>query len=332
MINPKRNRFVSGLFVALLMLMVVTLLAQVSSASNEPIPNAPAQVFAVPTPITTPSSLDALSTTSDVIVGGNSTIAGTLGVTGALTASGGQTNSNWFAVAAPTGIATATPAFVVNSAGVSNLFEARKNTTPVASIDGTGVGTFANGLTVTTGTVALPASEIGATEIANLTRAIKVSIRSLFECTTDAGAAIAFTDAADAHPHYVNSATNGLGAVLRFDDTGGSPDTDYVCGDLMVPPDYASGGAFIVRALKDAVTGANTEILNCAGSINGAALGTGGTVTITTAASTAYTCTPTLSSLAANDSVSFEFHITSSGTVDDITDIAAIEFTYTSTQ
>ncbi len=200
------------------------------------------------------------------------------------------------------------------------------NLTVTGSFDG------ASGLTVSAGTVSLPASEIGAAEIANVTRAINISIFSLFECSTNAGAAIPFTDGTDTRPHFANSPTNGLGAVLRFDDTAASEDTDFVCGALMVPSDYTSGGAFIVRAVKDALTAGNTEILNCAGSINGAALGTAGTVTIATQASTAYTCTPTLTGLAANDSVSFELHLTSSGTVDDITDIAAIEFTYTSTQ
>ena len=46
---------------------------------------------------------------------------GTWGSTGNSTHSGGQTINNWSAVSAPTAIATATPAFVVNSAGVSQI-------------------------------------------------------------------------------------------------------------------------------------------------------------------------------------------------------------------
>jgi hypothetical protein len=198
--------------------------------------------------------------------------------------------------------------------------------------------TLANALTVTTGgaaisgTVALDAGEIGAAEIANVSRAVNVPLLSLLECSTDAGALLAVTDGTDAHPYLANSATNGLGYVLSFDDTGATPDTDYVCGNLTVPPDYASGGAFALRVLKDAETGANTEVINCAGSINGAALGTAGTVTVTGATTQAVTCTPTLTSLAAGNSVSFEFHITSGGTVDDTVNIASIEFTYTATE
>lgn len=72
-----------------------------------------------------------------------------LDVTGALTTSGSQTNSNWFKVSAPTAIATATPALVVNSAGVSRLVELQKNSTPVAAVDGSGNATFSGNLTVT---------------------------------------------------------------------------------------------------------------------------------------------------------------------------------------
>ena len=60
------------------------------------------------------------------------------GATGNQTSSGYYSGSNWAKVAAPTAIATATPAFVVNSAGVSNLFEAQKNATPVVQVSGAG--------------------------------------------------------------------------------------------------------------------------------------------------------------------------------------------------
>jgi hypothetical protein len=180
------------------------------------------------------------------------------------------------------------------------------------------------------GTVALDASEIGAAEVADVTRSVPIPLMSFIECSTNGGATIEYTDGADAFPDFINSATDGLGFVLAFDDTGGQVDVSYVCSQLIVPQDYASGGAFAVRTTKNAETGANAEVLNCAGSINGAALGAGGTVTIATDASTRYTCTPTLAALAAGDSLSLELHVT--GTVDDIVNIAAVEFVYTATQ
>lgn len=60
---------------------------------------------------------------------------------GAGTHSSGQTVNNWAKVAAPTAIATATPVFVVDSSGVSNLVDVRKNATPVFQVAGSGAVT-----------------------------------------------------------------------------------------------------------------------------------------------------------------------------------------------
>ena len=62
--------------------------------------------------------------------------------------------AQYAAVSAPTAIATATPALVVDSAGVSNLFEARAAATPVAylttagNLDWEGTGNVAGNLTL----------------------------------------------------------------------------------------------------------------------------------------------------------------------------------------
>lgn len=71
--------------------------------------------------------------------------AGAFTATGAGTYSSGQTINNWTKVSAPTAIASATPALVVDSAGVSNVFEVRKDATPVFSVGGTGILTSASG-------------------------------------------------------------------------------------------------------------------------------------------------------------------------------------------
>jgi hypothetical protein len=60
---------------------------------------------------------------------------------GPFTNSGGQTNNDWFKISAPTAIATATPALVVDSLGVSNLVDIREAATPIASIRGWGAVT-----------------------------------------------------------------------------------------------------------------------------------------------------------------------------------------------
>ncbi len=196
--------------------------------------------------------------------------------------------------------------------------------TPVASISGAGVLSAA-GITDATGGVT-------AGEILDVTRQINIPLYSLIECDTDAGTAIGFGESVDALPDFINSATDGTGLVLRFDDTGSSEDqSTSVCGQISVPPDFVSTAAFKIRAVKDAHTAA-TEVINCAVSINGAALLTAGTVTTSASASTAYTCTPTATSLAAADSMAFHFFITSDSTMNDVVDLAAIAFSYVATQ
>lgn len=192
-------------------------------------------------------------------------------------------------------------------------------------------------VTGTAGTPGTPVSVFsinrsGTAVIPDTVRAINMPLGAFIDCQTDAGALIGFDTTADALADYVNSATDGTGRVLRFDDTSGTEDQSMeVCQEFMVPPDYSSGGSFRIRAVKDAHTAA-TEVLNCAVSVNGAALQTAGTVTTSAATSTAYTCTPTISALAVNDSVSMYLSITSDSTMNDIVDVAAVEFVYTSAQ
>lgn len=182
------------------------------------------------------------------------------------------------------------------------------------------------------GELVVPAESISAGEITNLARNISIGLLSFIDCETDAGALIGFDTTADTLADYVNSATDGLGFVIRFDDTGGTEDqSSSICANFTVPPGYASGGAFIIRAVKDAHTAA-TEVINCQVSVNGAALEAAGTVTTSAAASTSYTCTPTIAALAAGDSVSFTLYITSDSTMNDLVDIAAVAFQYTATQ
>lgn len=199
----------------------------------------------------------------------------------------------------------------------------------------TGSLAVSSNLTVN-GTTTLATGEIGATEIADVTRAISFPLFSFVECTTNAATALKFTDGTDALPNFNNSSTDGLGGTIRFDDTGSSEDeTTKICNSFMVPSDYASGGTFRVRALKDGATATNSEDINCAVSVNGAALEAAGTISVSVAATGSYICTPTIAALAVNDSVSYNLTITSetgAGLMDDTVDIASVEFVYTSTQ
>lgn len=60
---------------------------------------------------------------------------------GAGTYAGGQTINNWAKVAAPTAVATATPAMVVDSLGVSTILEVRDAATPVFTVNNGGTVT-----------------------------------------------------------------------------------------------------------------------------------------------------------------------------------------------
>lgn len=80
--NTPRVRLALAALVFAFLVVGVGALAQAAPA--QPRHAAPLSLN-VPTPITTPSSLDALSLTSDLSVGGNATIAGTLNLTGNFT-------------------------------------------------------------------------------------------------------------------------------------------------------------------------------------------------------------------------------------------------------
>lgn len=81
-----------------------------------------------------------LTVGQDVTVGDDLTVTDSATINGA-TQMDSLTGSNWVKITAPTAIATATPAMVVNSAGVSRLLELQKNATPVFSVNGAGVVT-----------------------------------------------------------------------------------------------------------------------------------------------------------------------------------------------
>lgn len=210
-------------------------------------------------------------------------------------------------------------------------------------LDTTGAGAIGIGsadvtaITLTTdstgdGEVVLPGSSVSAGEIVDLSRDINIPIRTFFDCQTDGGLDLPFVSGVDTVPNFFCSNTDGLGCVLRFDDTAATEDQNSeVCSNFVVPATYVSGGRFMIQALKDAHAGA-TEVINCAVSVNGAALQVAGTVTTTASASTAYTCTPTIAALVPGDAVSFYLDITSATTMDDTVDLQGVSFQYTASE
>lgn len=198
-----------------------------------------------------------------------------------------------------------------------------------------GTSNFGNvavaGTLAVTGAATFATGDVGAAEIADVTRTINLPLFSWIDCTTNAGAAIGFDTTADTLPDFVNSSTDGLGFQIAWDDTGGSLDVGYVCNTVAIPANYVSGGALTLVMSKDAAT-TNAEFVNCQGSIDGAALGVLGTTAVAPAAIAAYTCTPTLTGLAAGDSLGVAVYVTATTALDDIVYIHAAEFTYTATQ
>lgn len=214
--------------------------------------------------------------------------------------------------------------------GADNAGEA--NTT----YDTTGAGAIAVGsadvtaITLTTdgsgdGEVLLSAESISAAEILNLTRSMSLPAPGWYNCTSDA--IISTDDGADAQPDwaFINS-----GIVIAYDDTGGSPDTEFVCTSFVVPQGYVSGGtmAFVVTA--DAAT-ATIEDIGCAWSINGAAdSGETSAALVSQAAVQTVTVTPA-GAPAAGSSINVRCR-QSDAAPDDVVYIHGVEFRYTSTQ
>lgn len=268
---------------------------------------------------------DILTMEQPVTMDSTLSVAGASTLTGAVTTSGdlSAVNISGSGSITATGDMKTTGLTVTGDESVVNL---------AASGSITATGDMSTTAITVNGAATLSASSIDSTEIANITRTVSIPLISFMECTTDAGANIDFSDDADAFPDFTGLATDGLGFFLEFDSTGSSEDTARACDNLTVPEDYASNGLFELVVAKDAETGANTEVINCAGSINGAALGAGGTVTVSGTALVAYSCEPTLTSLAAGDSLGFTIYVTSGGTVDDDTQIYSVGFQYTATQ
>jgi hypothetical protein len=166
----------------------------------------------------------------------------------------------------------------------------------------------------------------------SLDRAISIPLASFIDCQTDSGALLNFSSGNDAIADFNNSSTDGQGFTIQF-DAGGTPDQNSeICSQLLVPPDYVSGAAFLVRASKSGSTD-NQERITCGVSVNGGTVQPAAFAATTTAANTPYTCTPASTGLTAGSSVSFYLSITAaSGAIDDAVDIHAVAFRYTSQQ
>lgn len=148
---------------------------------------------------------------------------------GARTATGGDTVNNWVIVSAPTAVATATPAMVVDSLALGNILEVRDAATPVFTVNDGGAIVVAAGVDVD-GTADLDEVDIdGVTNIAVGTEHIgtKTIWSTAITYTAAAGgsgtvATIGASEVWIVHDVYANITTD-------FDCTG--DDTTLVIGD-----------------------------------------------------------------------------------------------------
>jgi len=166
-------------------------------------------------------------------------------------------------------------------------------------------------------------------QITNVLRAISIPLASFIDCQN--GAFMDFASGVDAIPDFNNSATDGQGFTIQFDDDGTTDQGTEICSQFMVPPDFNSTGSLQVRTTKSANTG-SAEVIACGASVNGAALDTTGTsAAIASDASAQLLCTPGFSpALSPGQSVSFFLRIQNA--LDDAVQFHSVQFRYVSTQ
>ena len=173
---------------------------------------------------------------------------------------------------------------------------------------------------------------VTAAKIPNLTRSVAIPLPGFADCGTGVVGFLDFISSADAKADYVTFGSVGSRISLLFDSTAGSPDQDSpICAGFSVPLDYASGGEIRLNATLTTAPDPATEVLNCSAGRNFSAHGASGTVSIPANGNAFYTCTPTLTGLAAGEYVDFFLMITSNGTMDDAVRINSLEFRYVAT-
>ena len=174
---------------------------------------------------------------------------------------------------------------------------------------------------------------IEASEITNITRSISIPLLAFMDCDTGAAAFLDFASgAADRKADFTGIGSGAEGFALHFDNDPGQEDQNTeICSQLVLPPDYVSGGQFRVLMQKGAHAGA-TETLNCAVGGNTSGIGGQGAVITTTNVSTIYTCAPPLPSLQAGDTLRISLKMTSDIVMDDLVLLYSVAFEYTASQ
>src|SRR5262245_34595586 len=180
---------------------------------------------------------------------------------------------------------------------------------------------------------------IGAGEIQNPIRSLNLPIATFVNASD--GAALDFTPSNGTSPDFILNGSGGFEIQWDDDTDGGGVDTadnDLVTTTLMVPPDYASGGTFVVRIRKVGNAGV-TERFGCDARHDGSTFGVGFTfATIASAAATTYLLVPNGSAgtlITPGEQLEMRCLATDGfggTTADDLVSLIGAEFRYTATE
>lgn len=93
------------------------------------------------------------------------------------------------------------------------------------------------------------------------TASINLPLLSFWDCNPNVNpnVALSFTDGSDTKPYIHSVSPGALSVYIEFDADQGTPDTDQICSNVMVPEDYASGGYLRVRFAKGSDNEDNNE-------------------------------------------------------------------------
>jgi hypothetical protein len=179
---------------------------------------------------------------------------------------------------------------------------------------------------------------VGPGEIENPERSVNLPLTSFIDFSDLQ--TLDFTPSDGTGPDLNTSTSNTLFIEFDDDSAGGGPDADnaLINTTFTVPPDFASGGTFVLQVSKDAHTTGVDEFLSCHRSVNAGSFGAFDSVTVSTDAITPYTLTPTPGgSISPGASVSLKCHVADSAggfgaTYDDAVRLHSVEFRYTATQ
>lgn len=165
--------------------------------------------------------------------------------------------------------------------------------------------------------------------VVNQTRSVSLPLTSFVDCDSAANAFLDFSSGADAAPDFNrNSATNGTGIALEFDDTAGSEDDFFdVCSQLAVPEDWASGGRVRFRATNSSAPTAPVESLRCRFSSDVLQAAPTGSVPLSQGVNS-YTCSPSHPVFGRGSNLTVSIAVTSDSAMNDDVRVLAVEFLY----